>query len=90
MYFKYMMHKPSIYTIWYIGYNIISGKIGKRNIHGNVFSDTVFLNDTLIEIKGKFPWNWFALKTFHWRFKRDIFVSNDNTRNEFKGKCWMM
>ena len=48
-------------------------KLGWGNIHGNGFSDTVFPKDTLIEIKGKFPLNWFALKTFHWRLKWDFF-----------------
>ena len=55
MYLEYMMYKPSICTIWYIEYDsIFFIKFGWENIHGNVFSDTVFLEDTLIEIKGKF------------------------------------
>ena len=55
MHLKYTMHKLNICIIWYIECNNIFDKIGMRNIHGNVFSDTVFLKHTLIEIKGKFP-----------------------------------
>ena len=86
------MRKPSIYTIWYIECNsrLFLIKLGWGKIHGNVFSDTAFLKDTLIGINGKFSWHWFAHKTFHRCFKWDIFVSNDNTRNEFKEKCWVM
>ena len=65
-------------------------KLWWGNIHGNVFSDTVFLKDTLIGIKDKFPQHWFALKTFHRCIKWDIFVSNDNSRNKFKEKCRVM
>ena len=54
MYLKYMMHKPNIYTIWYIEYNSIFGTIGMRKYPWKCFSDTVFLKDTLIEIKGTF------------------------------------
>ena len=51
---KYMMHKPNIYTIWYIECNSILMKSGWGNIHGNVFNDTVYLKGTLIWIKGEF------------------------------------
>ena len=30
MHLNYMVHKPNIYTIWYIEYNSIFGKIGVR------------------------------------------------------------
>ena len=50
------MQKHKIYTIWYIECNsLFYIKLGRENIHGNVFSDAVFLKGTLIEIKGKFP-----------------------------------
>ena len=56
MYLKYTMHKPNIYTIWYIKCNsIFFIKMEWGNIEGNVFSGTVILKDTLIETKGKFP-----------------------------------
>ena len=55
MYLKYTMHKPNIYIIWYIECNNIFYKIWMRKYHENVFSDAVFLKDTLIEIKCKFP-----------------------------------
>ena len=47
MYLKYTMHKPNIYTIWYIECYSIFDKIGIRKY--------LFLKDTFIEIKGKFP-----------------------------------
>ena len=54
MYLNYTMNKPNINTIWYIEYNSFFIQFGWENIHENIFSDTVFLKDTLIEIKGKF------------------------------------
>ena len=65
-------------------------KIGMRKYPWNVCSGTVFLKDTLIEIKGKFTQCWFALNIFYRRLKWKISVSNDSRRNEFKEKCWMM
>ena len=55
MYLKYMMHKPNITPFDTSKIIVFLIKLEWENIHGNVFSDTVFLKDTLIEIKGKFP-----------------------------------
>ena len=55
MYLKYTVYKLNIYPIDTSNVIAFVIKFGWGNIHGNVFSDTVFLKDTLIKIKGKFP-----------------------------------
>ena len=54
MHLNYTLNKPNIYTIWYIKCDSIV-ELWWENIHRNVSSYTVFLKDTLIQIKGKFP-----------------------------------
>ena len=58
------------------------------NIRGFVSRFAAFLNATFVEIIGKFPYHWFAVKIFRLRFI--IGVSNDTRRNGFKVKCWVM
>ena len=55
IYLKYTMHRPYIYNIWYIECDSICDKIGMTKYPWNYFRDTVFMKDTLIEIKDTFP-----------------------------------
>ena len=90
MYLKWTMPKPNIYTIWYIEWNSIFDKIGVRKYAWKCFHWYCLPEGHVNWNKGQISITWFALQTFHRRFKWDIFVSNDSPRNKFKEKCCVM
>ena len=82
---KNTMHKPNIYTIWNIECNSIFDEIGMTKYPWKCFQWYCLLPEGHINWnKGQISITLVPLKTFLWRFKWDILVSNDNTRNEFK------
>ena len=51
---KFTVLKPNIYIVWYNKCDSIFDKIGMKKYPQNIFSCSVFLKATLIEINGKF------------------------------------
>ena len=87
MHLKYTVHKPNTYNVWYIKCESIFWQNWDEEISTEMFH-LYCLPDTLIQIfHGLF---WFALNIFHLPLNRDIFVSNDSTRNEFSENCRVM
>ena len=89
MYLRCTMHKPNIYTIWYIECNSICHEMRMKKYPWKRFQWYCLPGGHINWNKGQISIRLVCPQNFSSTFQVGFFVSNDNTRNEFKkNKAW--